>query len=584
MANGVAVPILRDQMTYRRLRLACGLVMFTYLALHLTMHALGNLSFEAMQWGTRIHDAVWHSTVGTVALYGAFAIHFSLALWALYQRRSFRMGLGELTRLLLGFSILPLLLHHWAAGRYVYSAFDVVRRYDVVLTVYFAFVPFWGWRQVTALLVAWTHGCLGIHFWLRQRPTYGRFAPALLAFAVLLPVLALLGIFQGTREILAQEKLDPAVLQSVVREGHTRDPSVSGPSRSLEDQLYWAYYILLAGVFAARGARWLIERRRGSISIAYPGGRVVRVPVGYPVLEASRRGRIPHASICGGRGRCTTCRIRVLRGFEGLPPPGLSERSALARLRAGPNVRLACQLRPRGDIAVLPLLPPDITANDPRRRGPEGGSIERFVAVMFVDIRRSTALFEKRLPYDVVFLLNHFFDAVAGAVTEAGGAPNQFVGDGMMAIFGTHTGPRDACRQALAAARIIHDRLAEMNRTLADELPGPITIGVGLHAGNAILGEVGYRDRFLLTAIGDTVHVAARLEDLTKEHGCQLLVSDIVASMAEIDLTAFPLQEVHLRGREAPLDVRVIGDMAQLPGRNAAASAEEGLATARPRA
>jgi len=588
VAVSKVAPMLRDQMTYRRLRLAAGLVMFTYLTLHLTMHALGNLSYEAMAWGTTIHDALWHNTIGTTALYGAFAIHFSLALWALYARRSFRMGLGELTRLVLGFSILPLLLHHWAAGRYVYSAFGIPRGYDDVLTVYFAFVPFYGWRQVTVLLVAWTHGCLGIHFWLRQRPGYGRYAPALLAVAVLLPVLALLGIFQGTREVLTREKLDPAFLQAVVRDGHIRDASVSGPSRKLEDQLYWAYAILLGGVFAARATRWLIERRRGLISIAYPGGQVVRVPVGYPVLEASRRGGIPHASICGGRGRCTTCRIRVLRGFEGLPPPGRSERSALARLRAGPNVRLACQLRPHADLAVLPLLPPDITANDPRRRGPEGGSLERFAAIMFVDIRRSTALFEKRLPYDVVFLLNHFFDAVAGAVTQAGGVPNQFVGDGMMAIFGTRTGPREACRQALAAAQIIHGRLAEMNRTLADELPGPIAIGVGLHAGNVILGEVGYRDRFLLTAIGDTVHVAARLQDLTRDYGCQLVVSETVAATAEIDLTRFPYHEVRVRGREAPLGVRVIGDMAQLAGRNAATSSpagsitDEGLATTRP--
>ncbi len=158
MADNTAIPILRDQMTYRRLRLAAGLVMFTYLTLHLTMHALGNLSYEAMAWGTTIHDALWHNTIGTTALYGAFAIHFSLALWALYARRSFRMGLGELTRLVLGFSILPLLLHHWAAGRYVYSAFGIPRGYDDVLTVYFAFVPFYGWRQVTVLLVAWTHG------------------------------------------------------------------------------------------------------------------------------------------------------------------------------------------------------------------------------------------------------------------------------------------------------------------------------------------------------------------------------------------------------------------------------------------
>jgi adenylate cyclase len=76
-------------------------------------------------------------------------------------------------------------------------------------------------------------------------------------------------------------------------------------------------------------------------------------------------------------------------------------------------------------------------------------------AIMFVDIRKSTALVEKRHPYDVVFLLNHFFDAVAGAVVDTGGAPNQFVGDGMMAIFGIHAGPREACSQALAAAHLL---------------------------------------------------------------------------------------------------------------------------------
>src|SRR5437588_11622247 len=277
----------RDQMTIRRLRLAAGLTMLSYLTLHLSMHALGHVSFEAMQWGTRIHDLVWHSIPGTIALYGALAIHFALALYALYSRRSFRMGVGELVRLLLGFSILPLLFHHFTAGRYVYSAFDVTRRYDVVLTVYFSFVPFWGWRQITVLLVAWTHGCLGVHYWLRAQSNYRKFAPVLLTSATLLPVLALLGIWQGTHQVLAQWQLHPEWLQMTVLEGHVRDPSVNGPSWNLEVQLYWIYVVLLALVFVAWGARWLIERRRGVINIAYPGGRVVRVPIGCAVLEAS---------------------------------------------------------------------------------------------------------------------------------------------------------------------------------------------------------------------------------------------------------------------------------------------------------
>ena len=557
--------IFRDQMTIRRLRLAAGLIMLSYLTLHLSMHALGNVSFEAMQWGTRIHDFVWHSVPGTIVLYGAFAIHFTLALYALYARRSFRMGAGELVRLVLGFSILPLLLHHFAAGRYVYSAFDVTRRYDAVLTVYFSFVPFWGWRQVTVLLVAWTHGCLGVHYWLRARSKYHKFAPVLLTSATLLPVLALLGIWQGTRQVLAQWQLHPEWLQMTVRDGHVRDPNVNGPSWILEVELYWIYVALLALVFVAWAARWLVERRRGLINIAYPGGRVVRVPVGYAVLDASRHASIPHAAICGGRGRCTTCRIRVLRGVDTLPPTSASEQALLDRLHAGPSVRLACQLRPRSDIAVLPLLPPDIGASDmPLRDDCEASDIERFVAIMFVDIRKSTALVEKRLPYDVVFLLNHFFDAVAGAVVNTGGMPNQFLGDGMMAIFGIQAGPREACSQALVAAQLIHSRLADMNRTLADELPEPIAIGVGLHAGNVILGELGYRDRFVPTAIGDSVHVAARLQELTKDYGCQLVVSDIVAATAGVEMSGFPVREVNVRGRAEPLAVRIVGAMNEL--------------------
>jgi adenylate cyclase len=153
---------------------------------------------------------------------------------------------------------------------------------------------------------------------------------------------------------------------------------------------------------------------------------------------------------------------------------------------------------------------------------------------------------------------NHFFEAVGGAVVTAGGAPNQFIGDGMMAIFGIDCDPREACRQALAAAGGIDQRIEEMNRVLAEELRQPIRIGVGLHAGTVILGEIGYRERFLLTAIGDSVHVAARLQDLTKDYGCEIVVSEAVGATAGIDLTTFPHHSIRIRGRDAPLTVRVI--------------------------
>jgi adenylate cyclase len=427
------------------------------------------------------------------------------------------------------------------------------------------------------LLIAWTHGCLGIHYWLRPRAWYPAYAPFLLTAAVLLPAVSLLGIWQGTREVLAYGQSNPEFLKAVVQSGHLRDAAVNGPSWNLEVQLYWIYAALVALALGARVLRSLIERRRGLMSIEYPGGRVVRVPKGWAVLDASRRAGIPHASVCGGRGRCTTCRVRILRGNEAVPAPEPSERSVLERLHAGPNVRLACQLRPRSDISILPLLPPGAPDDERRRRGTAAGDSERMVAIMFVDIRRSTALVEKRLPYDVVFLLNHFFDAVAGAVVKAGGMPNQFLGDGMMAIFGVDVPHGEACRQSLAAAQLIQHRLAEMNRDLRDELNEPIAIGIGIHVGGAILGELGYRENFLLTAIGDSVHVAARLQDLTKEYKCELVVSDDVLAAAGVAAARLPRQEVRVRGRDAPLSIRAVADLddLELPVQPDAASRAE---------
>jgi adenylate cyclase len=164
----------------------------------------------------------------------------------------------------------------------------------------------------------------------------------------------------------------------------------------------------------------------------------------------------------------------------------------------------------------------------------------------------------------VIFLLNHFFETVGGAIAAVGGAPNQFLGDGMMAIFGIDCDEREACRRAIAATAPIFHRLAEMNRTLAEDLPQPISIGLGIHAGTVILGELGYQQQFILTAIGDTVHVAARLQDLTKEFACQVVVSNAVLATAGVASPEPSRRDVCVRGREAELTVSVVNDVDQL--------------------
>jgi adenylate cyclase len=264
--------------------------------------------------------------------------------------------------------------------------------------------------------------------------------------------------------------------------------------RDITDALAFRYfpigYVALLGlVFVARGARSLVERRRGLVTVSYPD-RKVRVPKGLSILEASLRYKIPHASVCGGRARCSTCRVRIVSDRSKLPRPSGREQHVLARVRAStdPAIRLACQLRPATDIAVIPLLPWTADA-DFVRRGKHIHHIgeERYLVSMFVDMRGSTQFAEKRLPFDVVFLVNRFLSAAAQAVVDAGGEPNQFLGDGLLALFGLKTDAETACRQAMRAAALVAANVEYLNYQFASDLQGPFEFGIVIHGGVFIL-------------------------------------------------------------------------------------------------
>jgi adenylate cyclase len=322
---------------------------------------------------------------------------------------------------------------------------------------------------------------------------------------------------------------------------------------------------LLAGVLLARVARRVWNRRHGVVRISYPNGRAVDVVRGTSVLEASRLARIPHASICGGRGRCSTCRVRVRAARPGLPPPGDDERRVLHRIGATDNIRLACMLRPTVEVQVTPLLPPFAQAQDGATRVDFAQGSEREIAVLFADIRGFTALSEGRLPYDVVFILNRYFAAMGRAVESSGGRVDKFVGDGIMALFGVEGAADAACREALTAARLMSERLVELNGSLRAELIEPLRIGIGIHVGPVIVGEMGYGEATSITAIGDTVNTASRLEELTKEFAAELVVSAETVARAGLDPAAGRRGEIEIRGKQLPLAVAVFASARDLP-------------------
>jgi adenylate cyclase len=162
------------------------------------------------------------------------------------------------------------------------------------------------------------------------------------------------------------------------------------------------------------------------------------------------------------------------------------------------------------------------------------------------------------LPFDTVFIVNRFLGAVSQAVIACGGQPNQFVGDGQLALFGLATGPQTACRQALRAAAMISVNVDELNQALSHDLHEPIRFGIGIHGGEVIIGDIGYRDHMVFTALGDAVNVAARLQDMTKNLGCEAIVSDEVRSTAGLSPDALAEQQVAIRGRSEPMAVHAV--------------------------
>ena len=300
------------------------------------------------------------------------------------------------------------------------------------------------------------------------------------------------------------------------------------------------------------------------INLSYGNGRTVRVPKGLSVLEASLRHNVPHASVCGGRARCSTCRIRIIGDHGDLPEPSQREAFVLARVgrRSFDPARLSVAAGERP--LVLPALPAARGVGRCAVSSSTRIGQERYLVSLFVDMRGSTKLAEKRLPFDTVFIVNRFLGAVSQAVIESGGRPNQFVGDGMLALFGLAANRQEACRQALRAAAMIAANVDEVNRFLEHDLREPIRFGIGINGGEVIVGDIGYRDHMVFTALGDPVNVAARLQDMTKSLSCEVVISDEVRATAGLSADALPQHEVAIRGRNEPMIVRSVSDAKEL--------------------
>jgi adenylate cyclase len=539
-----------------KLRLWSGLVLFSFATTHFINHAFGLVSVDLMQAGQDLRTAITRSMIGTAVLLAAATIHFLFGIAKFFNARTMRLGYRSVVQLLFGLLIPIFLIRHIVGTRGVSAFFGIKDTYEYAL---WAMWPNEAISQAILMMLVWVHGCIGLHHWLFMKPWYRNNIWFWYALAVLIPALSYAGFVAASHT---------SQLQTTYKNPFSPDQYAT-IKQALSVSAY-SYYIVL---FCAVGI-WLLllakDRWSRKIVINYVNGPTVSATAGVSLLDISRSNRIPHASVCGGRARCSTCRVRVLAGLQDQPPASEAELLVLRRVGSPPNVRLACQLRPTANLTVSTLLPADFDAKQSAQVDKYLWGIEQEVTLLFCDLRGFTKMSEGRLSFDVVFILNQFLGRMAEAIEDTGGFVDKFMGDGIMAIFGMDEAVPVGATRAIAAARAMGGVLDSLNQSMKEELPTPLSMGIGIHTGPAILGRIGAASRTKsvanLTALGETVNIASRLESKAKDLGQQVAIS--AYSIAQSGLAPgekVTRHSVEVRGLSNPIDIYACSRATDLP-------------------
>ncbi len=251
---------------------------------------------------------------------------------------------------------------------------------------------------------------------------------------------------------------------------------------------------------------------------------------GETILMAGLRAGIDHAHLCGGSARCSTCRVIIIEGLENCAPQNADEQSIAEMLRFDPKVRLACQTVVTGDVKLRRLVTDileDVELTSLYIKGVEPCSIgvEKYILILFSDIRGFTPFAENLLPFDVIHVLNLYFQRVGEVLGRHGGSINNYMGDGFMALFEADD-PAEGALRAVKAGLNLLDAVRKLEPYLEELYHKSFQIRIGLHFGQVVAGKLGSPGNKKMTVIGDTVNFASRIEAANKQAGTQFLISE----------------------------------------------------------
>lgn len=268
------------------------------------------------------------------------------------------------------------------------------------------------------------------------------------------------------------------------------------------------------------------------------------------LLEIALKSGISHTHVCGGNARCSTCQVIIKQGLENLLPRNQLELQLAEKKGMEDCIRLACQTRIKGPVTLRRLVIDEFDTN--LLRGQQGNvGHEKHLAILFSDIRGFTDFSERQLPYDVIHVLNRYFQEMGTAVLDHDGYIDKYMGDGLMALFGANeTDPLTNCTNAVAAAFQMIQSLDKINQYLKQNFDESFKIGIGIHYGSAVLGNIGHCDKVQYTAIGDTVNIASRIEQQTKNSNAPILISEATYLLIKDKVRTGKILETKLKGKK----------------------------------
>ena len=537
-----------------KLKLWTGMFLMFYCVTHHMNHSLGIFGLTVVDYAREYFLLFWRNPVISFFLLFTLVIHIIFSLLRVIKMTTFKgFQSHEWFQLITGILTVPLLAIHITTTGIAHRFYGVEDTYTFWTSPGLDYFEIFFFNFI--MLFIWLHGYIGIKFWMKVNSNYQKYLRQADIFFLIIPLLSIVGQISIFRESDLKGFFDTEYKEKILKYSNPENIDLNVLLENTIIYFVLPYLLSIMVLFGYRFYYFKIKRRNNSIKVSYPDGGVSNIFPGMNILDASLEAGIPHAHVCGGRGRCSTCRIKIDQDLTQLEPPRQNERRILRSIGAPENIRLACQAYPKIDLNVSPLLSADANFQESYFEQKYTYGSDREICILFADLRAFTKMSEKKLPFDIVFILNQYFKLMGQIIENNGGYLDKFIGDGTMALFGIEEGPKEGSRNAINAATKMNDELKKLNESLINDLPFPLKMGIGIHTGNVIIGKMGYKHAKNLTAVGDAVNTASRLESLTKELKSQIIISKYTFELSEHQIKDLEEDTVNIVGKNDLFDI-----------------------------